>query len=155
MNKMLIAMLTLGFVFILGACSSPADQPTDDSSSDTDMPTDGDDLTDLEGITWQWVSLAETEPASQSVVPTPESYTLIFLSDGELDIQADCNMVSGSYTINGNELTIEQGPATMAFCDEESLDQQFLDLLSNVESYTIEDSELVLELKDDAGRANL
>jgi hypothetical protein len=51
---------------------------------------------DIIDITWQWTELIETEPASQSVVPDPERYTLLFRSDGSLQIQADCNVVGGA-----------------------------------------------------------
>jgi heat shock protein HslJ len=98
------------------------------------------------------VELVETEPASQSVVPDPKNYTLLLGSDGSLSIKADCNMVGGSYSLDGNTLTIELGPSTIAFCGEESLDQLFLGFLSNVESYTIENGQLVLKLKDGAGQ---
>jgi hypothetical protein len=40
----------------------------------------------------------------------------------------------------------------MAFCGEQSLDYLYLALLSNVESYAVEDGQLVLELKDGAGK---
>jgi heat shock protein HslJ len=101
---------------------------------------------------WQWSEMVETEPASQSLVPNPENYTLVFASDGSVSIKADCNMVSGSYSLDGSDLTIELGPSTMAFCGEESLDQLFLGFLSNVESYSVEDGRLVLELKGGAGQ---
>jgi heat shock protein HslJ len=100
---------------------------------------------------WQWVGLVETNPASQSVVPDPENYTLLFSPDGSLNIVADCNMAGGSYALDGSSLTIELGPSTMAFCGEQSLDYLYLALLSNVESYAVEDGQLVLELKDSAG----
>ena len=101
---------------------------------------------------WQWSEMVETEPASQSLVPNPENYTLLLSADGSLSIKADCNMVGGSYTLDGSALTIELGPSTMAFCGEESLDALFLGFLSNVESYEIKNGQLVLELKDGAGR---
>jgi heat shock protein HslJ len=107
---------------------------------------------DIAGVEWQWRELVETEPASQSLVPQPENYTLVLQPDGTLAIQADCNKVSGSYTLEGNALTIALGPATMAFCGEESLDQQYLELLGTVDSYAIEEGRLVLTLKDNAGR---
>jgi heat shock protein HslJ len=107
---------------------------------------------DIAGVEWQWRELVETEPASQSLVPQPENYTLVFQPDGTLAIQADCNKVSGSYTLEGNALTIALGPATMASCGEESLDQQYLGLLGSVDSYAIENGRLVLALKDNAGR---
>ncbi len=102
-------------------------------------------------VTWQWTELVETEPASQSLVPTPENYTLTLGSDGELTITADCNFVGGSYTLDGDALSILLGPSTMAFCGEQSLDAQYLDLLSRVESYAVEGGELILSLRDGAG----
>ena len=106
-------------------------------------------ITDMD---WQWSKMVETEPASQSLVPNPENNTLRLSSDGSLSIKADCNMVGGAYSLDGSVLTIELGPSTMAFCGEESLDQLFVGFLGNVESYAIEDGQLVLELKDGAGQ---
>jgi len=129
----MISMILLFSVLIAACGSQQAVQPI----TDTD---------------WQWSEMFETEPASQSLVPHPENYTLRLSSDGSLSIKADCNMVGGSYSLDGSTLSIELGPSTLAFCGEESLDQLFLGFLSNVESYTIEDGQLVLELKDGAGQ---
>jgi heat shock protein HslJ len=103
-------------------------------------------------ITWQWTELVETEPASQSLVPESENYTLFLSPDGSLSIKADCNMVNGSYTLDGSSLTIELGPSTMAFCGEQSSDLQYLDLLGSVESHSVVAGQLVLELIEGAGR---
>ncbi|QRN82615.1 META domain-containing protein [Chloroflexota bacterium] len=105
----------------------------------------------INDIDWQWIEMVEAEPASQSLVPNPENYTLRLSTDSTLSITADCNMVGGSYTLAGSALNIETGPSTMAYCGEESLDQQFLGFLNNVESYAIEDGQLMLRLKDGAG----
>ncbi len=107
---------------------------------------------DLQDTTWQWAALFENEPAAQSVVPNPENYTLTLNSDGTLNIQADCNMVSGSYTFEGNSLALALGPSTMAFCGEQSLDVMFIDFLNRVERYSIEDNQLVLGIQNDAGK---
>jgi heat shock protein HslJ len=64
-------------------------------------------------------------------------------------------MVSGSYTLEGDALTIELGPATMAYCGEQSLDQQSLGVLGSVGGYTVQDGRLVLNLQDGAGRMTL
>jgi heat shock protein HslJ len=100
---------------------------------------------DITDITWQWWGLVETEPATQSVVPNSENYTLILQSDGSLHVKADCNVVGGAYTLEGDALAIELGPSTMAFCGEASLDRQFLEWLGGVESYTLEDDQLILK----------
>jgi heat shock protein HslJ len=102
-------------------------------------------------INWQWVSLSETEPASLSITPDPENYTLTLLPDDTLSIKADCNMVKESYELVDSLISIELGPSTRAFCGEQSLDVQYLQLLSEVENYTTEDGQLVLELIEDAG----
>ena len=102
-------------------------------------------------ITWQWSSLTETQPASQSVVPDPENYTLQLGADGTLNIKADCNMVGGSYSLEAESLTINLGPSTMAFCGEQSLDLQYLELLAAVESFSVENDQLVLQLGNGAG----
>ncbi len=117
-----------------------------EETSEAEIPAE------LLGTVWQWSSLVETEPAAQSVVPHPENYTLVFQPDGALDIQADCNEVRGSYIQEGNALTIELGPSTMAYCGEQSSDQQYLDLLGRVSSYTVENERLVLNLEDGAGK---
>jgi len=106
----------------------------------------------LTEIDWQWIEMVETEPASQSLVPHPENYTLQLLSDGTINIKADCNMASGSYKLESGGLTIELGPTTLAYCGDESLDHLFLGFLSNVERYTVENGQLVLELQGGAGQ---
>ena len=129
-----IIISSLVLITVLAACSSQ--QP-------------GADIIDS---TWQWAALIENEPASQSVVPNSENYTLTLSADGSMNIKSDCNVVNGSYTVDGNSLTLVLGPSTMAYCGEESLDMMFNELLSNVENYTIENNQLVLNLKNDAGK---
>jgi heat shock protein HslJ len=109
------------------------------------------DGSDITGTTWQWAELVETAPAAQSVVPHPENYTLLLQADGGLSIKADCNGVGGTYALDGDSLIIELGPSTMAYCGEQSLDQQYLGLLGSVDSYTVQDGRLLLSLQDGAG----
>lgn len=132
-NKITIIIVMLILLSLGTACSNQGE---------------GSDLID---ITWQWASLVENEPASQSVVPNPENYTLTLNSDGTMNIQADCNMVSGTYTLEGDSLALEFGPSTMAFCGEESLDLLFAKELNVVESYVIDNNQLVLYLKNNVG----
>jgi heat shock protein HslJ len=107
----------------------------------------------ITGIQWQWAELTETEPASQSVVADPENYVLVLNDDGSANIKADCNLVSWTYTLEGGSLTFDTlGPSTLAFCGEESLDQQYLGLLGKGGTASLEDDRLVLELNDSAGR---
>ncbi|MFO7678972.1 MAG: META domain-containing protein [Chloroflexota bacterium] len=107
----------------------PTEQPTiaPPTAEPTAVPAPEFILTD---VVWQWVELV-SQPAGTTTVPNPENYTLIFREDGTFNGQADCNVILGTYaTENGFSLML--GPSTMAFCGEESLDQQFLALLSSV-----------------------
>ncbi len=106
---------------------------------------------DIQGIEWQWVSLVETLPASQSLVPDSENYTIIFNADDAVVIKADCNMVQGAYTVSGSDMNIETGPSTMAYCGDDSQDVFYLGLLAQVASYELVDGRLELGLANDAG----
>jgi heat shock protein HslJ len=100
----------------LVGCSSDADESGSDS---------------IENIVWQWVSVTNQSTGEITSVPDPENYNLIFRSDGVLEGLADCNSFTGTYTKNG-DFKINIASITMAFCGEASLDQQYLDLLSQV-----------------------
>lgn len=105
---------------------------------------------DIAGVLWQWAELFEPQSIGLSVVPEPENYTLTFSPDGRVSVKADCNMVSGTYRLDGETLAIELGPSTMAFCGEGSLDQRYLALLGSVEAASLENARLILHLRDNA-----
>jgi heat shock protein HslJ len=107
---------------------------------------------DIVDVTWQWTELIETEPASQSLVPDPENYTLILRSDGTYQVQADCNVGSGGYTLEGNNLTLLPGPMTLAECEPDSLYDEYLGFLGQVVTFQLDGEKLVLNLKDGAGK---
>ena len=87
------------------------------------------------------------------MVPDPENYVLVLNADGMASIKADCNMVSWTFTLEGDSLTFNTlGPSTLAFCGEESLDQLYLEKLGTGGTPSLEDDRLVLELNENAGR---
>jgi heat shock protein HslJ len=142
MNKMHYLVLLGVLALIPVACAEQA----------TPMPSPGPiSVSDILEISWQWAQLVETEPAGQAVVPDPASYTLLFMPGGTLHVTADCNTGSGSYALKGNNLTLDLGPMTMAACPPDSLHDQYLALLGQVETAAMDKSRLVLGLKDDAG----
>jgi heat shock protein HslJ len=103
-------------------------------------------------VQWQWTELAESQPSSQSVVPNPENYVVVFRFDGQLHVKADCNLANGAYRAEGNRLAVNMGPSTMAQCPQGSLSDQFVGLLANAASFGMESDLLVLGLRDAAGR---
>lgn len=157
-----IALLLLISVLLFAACqpavptaepvpasTTPAEQPTEELAPAVAAPATQDELT---ANPWQWTALTETAPASQSVVPDPQNYTITFAADNTVAIQADCNQVAGSYTLDGGSLTIQLGAATMAFCGEQSMDQFYLGFISQVSGAIISEAgNLHLLLADNAG----
>jgi len=104
------------------------------------------------GIRWQWTQLIETQPASQSVIAESENYVLVLNADGSANIQADCNQLQWTYTVEGNTISFNTlGPSTLAFCGEDSSDQIFLAKLGMGGTWRVEDGRLVLELNENAG----
>src|SRR6187397_2445241 len=97
MKRQLTLALFIIFALVLTACGGGG------SSSKSDIT----------GIVWQWSAMQETVPASQSVVPDPQNYTITFNDDGSAAIKADCNSVTGNYKLDGTNLTITLGASTL------------------------------------------
>ena len=102
--------------------------------------------------TWEWQQLVETSPAAQSVILDSEIYTIVFNQDGIYNAKADCNMLSGSYEVNGSNLTLLPGPSTLAECGPGSSYDQYVSLLGQVDGYEMENDRLVLTFGDGAGQ---
>jgi heat shock protein HslJ len=143
MSKLCHWVLFSGLVLVLASCGGQA-MPT---------PVPGRiSVADIYEISWRWAELIESEPAGRSSVTDPESYTLLFMPGGPLFVQADCNAATGSYRLEGNQLTLEIEATTRAECSPGSLSDQFLDLLGQVDKAAMEGGRLVLSLAGDAGQ---
>ena len=142
--KWTIAILLLASMVGVGACGQ----------NENDAP-EAEGAIELVGTIWQWQEFqdsAEGDEASNIRVPDPQKYSLTLDSDGRADIQADCNRLSRTYTLEGSRLTFETlGPSTLAACGDESLDQRYLERLGNTVTYVIAGGSLYLNLKADAG----
>ena len=98
------------------------------SSANGEIESGADSITN---IIWQWESVTDKPSGETTTVPDPENYTLIFRNDGTSSGKVDCNEISGTYTQEGG-FFLTLGPSTMALCEEDSLDQLYLDLLNGV-----------------------
>ena len=85
----------------------------------------------ITNILWQWTSVTDRPTGATTAVPNPQDYTITFRDDGTLSGQADCNSFTGTYTQESG-FSITLGAATMAACGDDSLDQQYLELLGAV-----------------------
>jgi heat shock protein HslJ len=101
----------------------------------------------LTNTTWKWSGSTTTTPASQSVVPNPNNYTILFKPNNTFEAKADCNQVSGSWsTDNGNAIDIKLGPSTLAACGPDSLAPQFMAGLDKATNYVLDTNGLTLTL---------
>jgi heat shock protein HslJ len=106
----------------------------------------------LAGQAWHWTALQQSNPANETITPDSERYTIEFLTDGTVHVQADCNSLSGTYTVGVPlDLTINRATTTMAACDDPSLDAMYLESLGRVASYSTDNGVLNLDLADDGG----
>lgn len=102
------------------------------------------------GVVWQWQQTLMNND-DQFTPDNPASYTLQFNTDGTFTAQADCNQVSGSYTLDGSQLTIAPGPSTMAACPEGSLGDQFVKNLGEANRFLFDGDDLIISLMFDSG----
>ena len=105
----------------------PTVQPSATNLPPTAVPT----INPIQNIIWQWSSVTQRSTGVQTNVPNPGDYTIIFYPDGSLSGVADCNTFDGIYS-QSNGFLIKIGASTMIFCGESSLDQDYLQLLSEV-----------------------
>ena len=104
----------------------------------------------LVDIPWAWVELVQ--PNGDRTAPSdPAQYTITFRADSGVKVKADCNLGTGSYTLDGDLLTIRAGIMTLAMCAEGSLGVQFVQYLNAASTYTFEDGSLLITLKLDGG----
>jgi heat shock protein HslJ len=105
----------------------------------------------VEALQGSW-TLVELLEAGAAVTPVSEG-TLIadFGADGDLFIQADCNVCSAGYdaSADGAVEVIGSIPCTLAYCSIAPLDTRFLALLQSARSWSI--GEVGLELSSAAG----
>ena len=109
---------------------------------------DADARAEPTGVTWRWVSLSGNETLA---VARPGKYTLELHADGRYSARADCNQANGSYTMEGQRLTLGPAAATLAECGRDSHSTRFLRLLGRVEGYRRDGERLELTLADGAG----
>jgi len=104
----------------------------------------------LTGPVWKWTT-TQMNDGSRLTPGDPNRYLIEFLADGHVAVQADCNRVAGTYTVNGNQLAVTLGPSTLAACPPGSLGDEFVKQLGHIGSYFFRGENLILEIKMDSG----
>ena len=101
------------------------------------------------GVTWQWQGTQT--PVEKVAVDDPERYTLALLPDGQVDVQADCNRLRGTYALTDTHITVTLTTSTRAACPPDSLADRFIEELNAAVIYFIEGEELFIDLPYDSG----
>lgn len=105
---------------------------------------------ELSGVRWEW---QEFQGSDDTIVrpDDPGHYTVEFLPERKLAIQADCNRAVGVYSADSPKLDLRVGGVTRVMCPSGSLMDRFLRDLDQVSSYVFRDGKLYLALPVDAG----
>ncbi len=103
------------------------------------------------GQVWQWVRTQYNDGTTLTRPAETAAYTLQLNPDGTVNVRGDCNRAGGSFTMNGNKLSITITHTTLAACPEGSLESPFIRDLIRTGGCFIKDSRLFLDLKLDAG----
>ena len=108
---------------------------------------------ELSGSSWEATLFNNGKQAAVGLLEGT-TLTASFGEDGSISGSAGCNNFSGSYTIDGNKITIGPLVSTMMMCDSpaEIMDQeaQYLAALQSAATYQIEGNVLELRTADDA-----
>ena len=104
----------------------------------------------LAGPTWQWAPGSEAQASGGTAAQSGAAYTIEFHLDGTVTIEADCNTLTGTYSISlPLGLTIDVTAASLAECGDSSLDAVYLGSLDRISSYSTDGGELRLFFGDD------
>jgi heat shock protein HslJ len=107
------------------------------------------EMQELEGT--RWVLADYLNAAGETVAALPDAEATAEFNDGQLAGQGSCNRFFGSYTVDGNALTVDGIGSTMMACMPETLMQQEADFLANLgaaATYTIEGTQLMIANAD-------
>ncbi len=101
---------------------------------------------DYAGIELHWLAVSDGSGQNTLIVEDPASYTLEFNVDGTFVYRADCNQGSGAFVLNGAQLTLELGAVTLAACSGDSLADQYIQFLRDVDTFDSSINQLNLNL---------
>ena len=143
-QRVLLAGLVLLFLLpVSGVCAPEGETPSAAVSGPGGIDQPGVQSA-LAGRTWQLVEIVSMDDR----VDTPDDrslYTVKFVADGTVQIRADCNRGTGSWTSSApGKLEFGQIAATQALCLPGSLHDSYMAQFPWVRSYVMKDGHLFL-----------
>lgn len=88
----------------------------------------------------QWTVTSINENSSFSANPTIS----LSVNDKTISGNTGCNNFNGRFTLKGNKISFDQMASTKMFCKNMDIEDRFFSTLEKVDSYTIENNELIL-----------
>lgn len=114
----------------------------------------GDQSSDVKGVLWRWTATLHGLDSSTGVSAVPDvgNYLLALRDDGTFNAKADCNILGGTYSMSGSDLTLQPGPMTRISCGKNSKSDEYVALLKRVATWELyEEKQLALGLENEAG----
>lgn len=141
MTRTILFVISVSLLFVGCAAPTPAPPPTLDGRFA------------LEGTRWSLVSLT-----LDGVTQTPNAVqipTLEFTADGEIGGTGGCNNFGGSYTAQGEMLTIREIRRTLMACMPNeilTLEDAYLSALESARLFEKRDNQLTITFAEGRGR---
>lgn len=118
----------------------------------TATPESASEAASLPPVVWELVELPgiDGEPVE---ITEPERYTIQFLPDGKVAIQADCNRAGGGVTVGDGSVEFALLASTLALCPPDSRAEPFMAQLTGTKDFSFDDEgALILEGEQGAMR---
>jgi heat shock protein HslJ len=150
----LIATLGLAIVAAVGTFGGVVAQDASPVASPAASPVASGGIPPLMWVSNDFLPTASEAPTDQGAIALGSEYWVQFLPDGGFSFRADCNGGFGSYEIDGSSVTLGPLGTTLMLCPEGGQGSEFIDALSSVTSWSIDQSGatdvLVLTTEDGA-----
>jgi heat shock protein HslJ len=106
----------------------------------------GDSTTQLDGTSWQWKYTEYT--SGERRTPRSDNFIISFDGDGVVSSATDCNTLTGSVVISGNNIQFGQFASTKMFC-EDSQEAQYSSELGRATVFEMTPTTLAITLTRD------
>lgn len=127
-------------------------ETTFDNCTTEDFNNSQDDEEINEELVGDWEWKKTTYSNGEEVTPGNDEFILTLNEDGSMSATTDCNNVSGNFEVDNSKIEFPSPAITKMYC-EDSLEDEFLRILNDSETYLFEDGQLVITIKYDSGSA--
>lgn len=137
-----VSLMTMAVV--LSTSTVTGAQEASPETMDEATPTAADSAT-VASVLWQLDEFVDLQ--GNSMTPeAPALYSVQFLPDNLVAIQADCNRSAGSFESDGSSLSLSPLATTLALCGPESFGDDYLRVLQTATGLSLDQSEATDQL---------